>query len=193
MLDIYWNILKKHGPIKVKSPNNISKWQMGFNSAFKGLKPGNIRNGTQCVSKRCRKCDRRGTCSDILFSLSFYTVITLFVSWAVKGSANGGHCNYRPIVSAVLVLTTCSSCNYVLYVYWELLRFIAPNFAVSERGVYRRELDVTLIKLVRESVGRTGFLLTKSVLIFTCSWMNILMAAFLYTGILKRNWLFPVV
>jgi hypothetical protein len=26
-----------HGPIKVKSPNNISKWQMEFNSAFKGL------------------------------------------------------------------------------------------------------------------------------------------------------------
>jgi hypothetical protein len=27
-----------HVPINVKSPNNISKWQMGFNSAFKGLK-----------------------------------------------------------------------------------------------------------------------------------------------------------
>jgi hypothetical protein len=26
-----------HGPINVKSPNNITKWQMGFNSAFKGL------------------------------------------------------------------------------------------------------------------------------------------------------------
>jgi hypothetical protein len=26
-----------HGLIKVKSPNNIRKWQMGFNSAFKGL------------------------------------------------------------------------------------------------------------------------------------------------------------
>jgi hypothetical protein len=26
-----------HGPINVKSPNNISKWQMGFNSAFKVL------------------------------------------------------------------------------------------------------------------------------------------------------------
>jgi hypothetical protein len=26
-----------HGPIKVKFPNNSSKWQMGFNSAFKGL------------------------------------------------------------------------------------------------------------------------------------------------------------
>jgi hypothetical protein len=26
-----------HLPIKVKSPNNISKWQMGFNMAFKGL------------------------------------------------------------------------------------------------------------------------------------------------------------
>jgi hypothetical protein len=26
-----------HGPINIKSPNNTSKWQMGFNSAFKGL------------------------------------------------------------------------------------------------------------------------------------------------------------
>jgi hypothetical protein len=26
-----------HGPINVKSPNNISKPQMGFNYAFKGL------------------------------------------------------------------------------------------------------------------------------------------------------------
>jgi hypothetical protein len=26
-----------HGPIKVKTPNNTSKWQMGFNLAFKGL------------------------------------------------------------------------------------------------------------------------------------------------------------
>jgi hypothetical protein len=26
-----------HVPINVKSPNNISKWQMGFNSAFKRL------------------------------------------------------------------------------------------------------------------------------------------------------------
>jgi hypothetical protein len=27
-----------HGPINVKSPNTTSKWQMGFNSAFKGLR-----------------------------------------------------------------------------------------------------------------------------------------------------------
>ena len=26
-----------HGPINVKSPNNTNKWQMGFNSAFKGF------------------------------------------------------------------------------------------------------------------------------------------------------------
>jgi hypothetical protein len=26
-----------HGPINVRSPNNTSKWQMEFNSAFKGL------------------------------------------------------------------------------------------------------------------------------------------------------------
>jgi hypothetical protein len=37
LLDIYWNILTMHVPINVKSPNNISNWQMGFNSAFKGL------------------------------------------------------------------------------------------------------------------------------------------------------------
>jgi hypothetical protein len=30
-----------HGPINVKSPNNNRKWQMGFNSTFKGLK-GNV-------------------------------------------------------------------------------------------------------------------------------------------------------
>jgi len=36
-LDIYWNILTMHVPINVKSPNNINEWQMGFNSAFKGL------------------------------------------------------------------------------------------------------------------------------------------------------------
>jgi formylmethanofuran dehydrogenase subunit B len=34
---IYWNIFKMHGHINVKSANIISKWQMGFNSAFKGL------------------------------------------------------------------------------------------------------------------------------------------------------------
>ena len=32
-----------HVPINVKSPNNISEWQMGFNSAFNGLK------GTLCI------------------------------------------------------------------------------------------------------------------------------------------------
>jgi hypothetical protein len=31
-----------HGPINVKSPNNISKWHMGINSAFKGLKYSRI-------------------------------------------------------------------------------------------------------------------------------------------------------
>jgi hypothetical protein len=37
LLDIYWNILTMHGPINVKSPNNTSKWQVGFNSEFEGL------------------------------------------------------------------------------------------------------------------------------------------------------------
>jgi hypothetical protein len=37
-----------HGPINVKSPNNISKWQMGFNSAFKGLIERINVNGIEC-------------------------------------------------------------------------------------------------------------------------------------------------
>jgi hypothetical protein len=28
--------------MNVKSPNNTSKWQMGFNSAFKGLRMGGV-------------------------------------------------------------------------------------------------------------------------------------------------------
>ena len=34
---IFLDTLTMHGPINVKSPNNISKWQMGFNSVFKEL------------------------------------------------------------------------------------------------------------------------------------------------------------
>jgi hypothetical protein len=36
-MDIYWNIFTMHGPLNVKFPNNTSKWQMEFNSVFKGL------------------------------------------------------------------------------------------------------------------------------------------------------------
>jgi hypothetical protein len=36
-IHVYWNIFTMHGPMNVKFPNNTSKWQMGFNSAFKGL------------------------------------------------------------------------------------------------------------------------------------------------------------
>jgi hypothetical protein len=36
-MDIYWNIFTMHGPMNLKFPNNTSKRQMGFNSAFKGL------------------------------------------------------------------------------------------------------------------------------------------------------------
>jgi hypothetical protein len=36
-MNIYWKILTMHGPINVKFPIKTSKWQMEFNSAFKGL------------------------------------------------------------------------------------------------------------------------------------------------------------
>jgi hypothetical protein len=36
-----------HGVINVESPKNTSKWQMGFNSAFKGLNKFSDRNNKQ--------------------------------------------------------------------------------------------------------------------------------------------------
>jgi hypothetical protein len=47
-----------HGPMNVKSPNNISKWQMGFNSAFKGL-ISNVLDPLQKMTSNYRdKCNR---------------------------------------------------------------------------------------------------------------------------------------
>jgi hypothetical protein len=48
------DILTMHLPIKVKSPNNISKWQMGFNSAFKVLMNLYFSNCTDQPDKRPR-------------------------------------------------------------------------------------------------------------------------------------------
>jgi hypothetical protein len=39
-----------HGPINVKSPNNITSWQMRFNSAFKGL---------NLLQHRVRRCSSK--------------------------------------------------------------------------------------------------------------------------------------
>jgi hypothetical protein len=36
-----------HGPINFKSPNNTSKWQTRFNSAFKGLRKRDAINPTR--------------------------------------------------------------------------------------------------------------------------------------------------
>jgi hypothetical protein len=47
-------ILTMHVPMNVKSPNNTSKWQMKFNSAFKGLTTG-IRF-EKYVVRRIRPC-----------------------------------------------------------------------------------------------------------------------------------------
>jgi hypothetical protein len=61
-MDIYWNIFTMHGPLNVKFPNNTSKWQMEFNSAFKGLSVVMVvaysclfqaRKHIYCVSRTC--------------------------------------------------------------------------------------------------------------------------------------------
>jgi hypothetical protein len=41
-MDVYWNIFTMHGSMNVKFPNNTNKWQMEFNSAFKGLNQNQI-------------------------------------------------------------------------------------------------------------------------------------------------------
>jgi hypothetical protein len=52
---MYWNILTMHGPMNVKSLNNISKRWMGFNSAFEGLN-GLVRFPRKTKSGSCA-CD----------------------------------------------------------------------------------------------------------------------------------------
>ena len=44
-----------HGPINVKSPNNISEWQMGFNSAFKGLNNIELFENIVVIHKNVRR------------------------------------------------------------------------------------------------------------------------------------------
>ena len=44
-----------HVPINVKSPNNISEWQMEFNSAFKGLRQIPKCSGTYVIDKLISK------------------------------------------------------------------------------------------------------------------------------------------
>jgi hypothetical protein len=47
-----------HVLINVKSPNNISKWQIGFNSAFKGLTHGNTTTTTTTTTtSTINSCD----------------------------------------------------------------------------------------------------------------------------------------
>ena len=49
-----------HVPINVKSPNNISEWQMGFNSAFKGL----------TISRVSVCCSLPGSINEVKYELS---------------------------------------------------------------------------------------------------------------------------
>jgi hypothetical protein len=72
-----------HVPINVKSPNNISKWQMGFNSAFKGLRAnGSARPVSYPHHTFCGSClAHRSTASSaeygIILPLSIYSTLSL--------------------------------------------------------------------------------------------------------------------
>jgi hypothetical protein len=70
-----------HGPIKVKSPNNTSKWQMRFNSAFKVLTGAldggellNSRPGCFTPRKEPTETHGKGSCMGPRFGLDAVVV-----------------------------------------------------------------------------------------------------------------------
>jgi hypothetical protein len=79
LLDIYWNILTMHGPINVKFPNNTSKWQMGFNSVFKGLSKAHL----PIYRDACKNA-----VSSIPHFLNFTRLLVLQKQHMVSGTAN---------------------------------------------------------------------------------------------------------
>jgi hypothetical protein len=62
-----------HGPINVKSPNNTSKWQMGFNSAFKGLSTLRVEHvEIKKQISQCVRTNRRTRTNDEAFVRVFF-------------------------------------------------------------------------------------------------------------------------
>jgi hypothetical protein len=85
-----------HVHINVKSPNNISKWEMGFNSAFKGLIQlvvDDPMESTQEISKQwtfiypcIASISLNYNQQDAPFSLSIYFYKSLYIFQAVPPS-----------------------------------------------------------------------------------------------------------
>jgi hypothetical protein len=67
-----------HGPVNVKSPNNTSKWRMGFNSAFKRL----VRGKTSSTIRI-----RNQICSHVVFNFVQTNKVLHFLSCTFKGIA----------------------------------------------------------------------------------------------------------
>jgi hypothetical protein len=80
-MDIYWNIFTMHGHMNVKFPNNTSKWQMEFNSAFKGLIATHSSTiHIECIvnfslHRRLNQCVRL-----LLYMYTAYRVLSYYIS-----------------------------------------------------------------------------------------------------------------
>jgi hypothetical protein len=74
-----------HGPINVKSPNNISEWQMGFNSAFKGL--------MKCATSSSMDVLSVQIFLNILFSVELYAAHQRLVFVATIWNEKLTHCS----------------------------------------------------------------------------------------------------
>jgi hypothetical protein len=73
-----------HLHINVKSPNNISKWQVGFNSAFKGLK-------NKIELEKCRiNSERRAAVGWIYFEYSLLLGKSVWNSYATLHEHTSG-------------------------------------------------------------------------------------------------------
>jgi hypothetical protein len=74
-----------HGPINVKTPNNTSKWQMGFNSTFKGLIM------SVHLSVRIEQLGYHGTDFHSISHMSIFRKSVYKVKVPVKSGKNNGY------------------------------------------------------------------------------------------------------
>ena len=120
------------------NPNNVSKWQMGFNSAFKGLKAQHVSNGIPLIVRSSKlylhPLVYMYTCGDRPFPTQTWqrpvttylckpeaaNTVWSFWWWAVCRS------NYVEFSINVGIINSITRLHLVAYFYWFMLRCMDP-------------------------------------------------------------------
>ena len=90
-----------HGTINVKSPNNTSKWQMGFNSAFKGLKWRHVSTQGVIIRPIIEPCLRY-----IKWKCTFLGIPKMFITAWQRGYNWGWYLQYIAKLEYITCLLT---------------------------------------------------------------------------------------